>query len=108
MNVIYLIYHQDVVQVLCLPPIILNILMNAFVHLYLAFCAIFISVRTLYRSVTFILIYILEARCTHTGDLCCTHNIILCFLPYFILIILIIYSIFFHDLFIYLFYYPLI
>ena len=46
----------------------INPLMKAFIHLYLAFYVIFISLKTLYLSITFILIYILEARCTHTGD----------------------------------------
>ena len=73
--------------------------MNAFVHLCLAFYVVFISLRTLYLSITFILIYILEARCTPTGDPCCAHNIV--FFTIFVIIILIIYSILFHDLFIY-------
>ena len=46
-----------------------------------AFYAISISLKTLYLSITFILIYILEAQCTHTGDPYCTHNIV--FYPYF-------------------------
>ena len=70
----YVTYDQDVVQVLCLPPIILNLLMNAFVHLNLAFYVVFIiSLKTVYLSITFILIYILEARCTYAGDPYCTH-----------------------------------
>ena len=66
--------------------IILNILMNAFVHLYLAFCVVFINLETLYLSITFILIYILEARCTHTHttNTCCTHNIVLYFVNLFV------------------------
>ena len=78
----YLAYHQDVVQVFCLPAIILNLLMNSFVHLYLPFYVVFISLKTLYLSITFILMYILEARCTHTGYPYC-NNIVLHFLPYF-------------------------
>ena len=97
----YLTYHQAVVPVLCLPPIILNILKNAFVHLYLPFYVTFTSLKTLYLSITFILIYILEARCTYTGDPYCTHNIVFYFLPYFLITILITYSNLFHDLFIY-------
>ena len=69
-----------VVQVLCLPPIILNILMNTF-FLYLAFYVVFISLKTLYLSITFRLIYILEVWCTHTGDPYCSHNIV--FYPIF-------------------------
>ena len=75
-------YHQDVVQVLCLPPIILNLLMNAFVHLYLAFYVVFINLKTLYLSITFKLIYILEAQCTPTGDPC--YIILYCILLYFL------------------------
>ena len=53
----YLTCHQDVEQVLCLPPIILNLLMNAFVHLYnLPFYVVFISLKTLYLSITLVLI----------------------------------------------------
>ena len=80
---------------------------NSFIHLYLAFYIVFIGLKTLYLSITFVLIYMLEARCTHTGDTCCTHNIVLYCLPYFVIIILNTYSILFHDLFIN-FYYPLI
>ena len=54
--------------------------MNTFVHLYLAFYVVFISLKTLYLSITFTLIYILEVRYTRTGDPYCTHNIV--FLPY--------------------------
>ena len=63
--------------------------MNAFVHLYLAFYVIFISVKIFYLSITFIMIYILEARCTSSGDPYCAHNIVLYFVPYVLKIILI-------------------
>ena len=75
----------------CNGSFMLNLLMNAFVHLYLAFYVVFISLKTLYLS---------EARCTHTRDHYCTHNV-LYFVPYILIIILITYSILFHDLFIY-------
>ena len=39
--------------------------------------------KTLYLSISFILIYIFEARCTHTGYPCCTHNIVLYFYTMF-------------------------
>ena len=55
--------------------------MNAFIHLYLAFYVVFTSLKTLYLSIIFKLIYILEARCTYTGDPYCTHNIVLYFYP---------------------------
>ena len=41
----YLAYYQDVVQVLYLSPTILNLSMNVFVHPYLAFYVIFISLK---------------------------------------------------------------
>ena len=81
-------------QVLCLPSVILNLLTNAFVHLYLAFYVICISLKTICLRITFIPKYILETRCTHTGEPYCTHNIVLYFLPYFN-IILTTYSIYF-------------
>ena len=80
--------------------------MSAFVHLHLAFYVVFISLKTLYLLITFILIYILEAQYTHTGYPYCTHSIVLYFC-YLFIIILTTYSILFHDLFIY-FYFPLI
>ena len=57
----------------------LDVLMNAFVHLYLAFYVILISLKTLYLSITFVLIYILEAWCTHTGHPYCTRYCIVFF-----------------------------
>ena len=72
------------------------------------FYVVFISLKTLYLSITSILIYILEARCTRTGDPYYWRPLILYCIFYPILfIILITYSILFHDLFIN-FYYPLI
>ena len=58
--------------------------MNAFVHLYLAFYVVFISLKTLYLSIIFILKYILEAQYKHTGDPYCSYDIVLYFLPYFL------------------------
>ena len=92
--------HQDIVQVLSLchhAIIIIKILMNAFVHLYLAFYVVFISLNTLYSSITFILIYILEARYTHMywRSLYCTNNIVLYFFNH-------LFSILFHDRYLFL------
>ena len=60
-----------------------DLLMNAFFHLYLAFYVIVISPKILYFSIAFILIYILEARCTHTGDSYCTQYCIVFFAIFF-------------------------
>ena len=58
----------------------INLSTNAFVHPYLAFYDVFISLKTLFLSITSILIYILEVLCIHTGDPNCTHDICIVFL----------------------------
>jgi len=71
----------------------LNLSMNAFVHPYLAFCRLHQSENRLFVNY-FILIYILEALCTHAGDPKCTHDICIVIFTLFVIIILITYSIF--------------
>ena len=71
----YLTYPQDAVQALCLPPTTLNLLMNAFVHPYLVFYIVFISRIIFFLLITYILIFIIRAVCTHTGGRYYTHDI---------------------------------
>ena len=72
-------YPQDVVQVLCLPPTTLNLLMNAFVHQYLVFYVVFISLIIFFLLIISILIFILRAVCTRTGGRYYTHDICIVF-----------------------------
>ena len=76
----YSTYPQDVVQVLCLPPTILNPSMNAFVHQYSVFYVVFISQIISFLLITFIPIFISRAICTHTGGRYCTHDISIVFI----------------------------
>ena len=76
----YSTYPQDVVEVLCLPPITLNPSMNAFVHPYSVFYVIFISQIIFFLLITSIPIFILRAICTHTGGRYCTHDISIVFI----------------------------
>ena len=63
-------------QVLCLPPIILNIITNAFVHLYLTFYVVFVNLKIPRSLITYILIYILEA--VHILEIPILHIILYC------------------------------
>ena len=83
LRIVYLTYHQYVVQVLCLPQTILNLSINAFAHPHLAFYVVFISLKTLFLSIISTQIYILEVLCSQTGIHNCTHDIFIVFLPYF-------------------------
>ena len=56
----YSTYPQDVVQVLCLTPTTLNLLMNAFVHPYSVFYVVFISQIIFFLLITSIPIFILR------------------------------------------------
>ena len=76
---LYLTYPQDVVQVLCLSPTTLNLLMNAFVHPYLVFYVILISRIIFFLLITSILIFILSDVGTHTVGICYTHDICIIF-----------------------------
>ena len=76
----YSTYPQDVVQVLCLPPTTLNLLMNASVHPYSVFYVVFISQIIFFLLITSIQIFILRAACTHTGGRYCTHDISIVFI----------------------------
>ena len=76
----YSTYPQDVVQVLCLPPTTLNLLMNAFVHPYSVFYVVFISQIIFFLLITSIQIFILRAACTHTRGRYCTHDISIVFI----------------------------
>ena len=67
-------------QVLCLPPTILNPSMNAFVHQYSVVYVVFISQIISFLLITFIPIFILRAICTHTGGRYCTHVISIVFI----------------------------
>ena len=76
----YSTYPQDAVQALCLPPTALHFLMNAFVHPYLVFYVVFISRIIFFLLITYILIFIISAVCTHTGGRYYTHDICIVFL----------------------------
>ena len=76
----YSTYPQDAVQHLCLPPTVLHILMNAYVHPYLVLYVVFISRIIFFLLITYILIFIIRAVCTHTGGRYCTHDICIVFL----------------------------
>ena len=76
----YSTYPLDVVQVLCLPPTTLHLLMNAFVHPYLVFYVVFISGIIFFLLITSIPTFILRAVCTLTGGHYYTHNICIVFL----------------------------
>ena len=75
----YSTYPQDAVQALCLPPTTLNLLMNAFVHPYLVLYVIFISRIIFFLLITYILIFIIRAECTHTGSRYYTQDICIVF-----------------------------
>ena len=81
---IYLTYHQNVVQVLHLPPIILNLFMYAFVDLYLAFCRLHQTENPLFQLLP--CRYQFQKFYVHisTGDPKCTHdNLYSIFVPCF-------------------------
>ena len=66
-------------QVLCLPPTIFNLSMNAFAHPYLAFYVVFISLKTLFLLIIPTQIYNLDILCSHTEDHNCIHDICIVF-----------------------------
>ena len=65
----------------------INLSMNAFIHPYLAFYVVFISLKTLFLSITSILIYILEVLWRSQ-----LYTIFVLYLLPFLIIILITYS----------------
>ena len=83
----YSTYPQDAVKALCLPSTTLNLLMNAFVHPYLVSYVVFISRIIFFLLITYILIFIIRAVCTHTGGRYYTHAICIVFLIIFFLFI---------------------
>ena len=80
-------------QVLCLPPTILNLSMNAFAHSFFGFNAVFISLKTFFLSITSTQIYILEVIYSHIADHNCTLDICIVYFTLFYFIILITYTI---------------